>query len=242
MRKSEVIKLEDSAGKYEQEIFHSDDPKIVIVGIHGNGVRRWDGEKFFYQVAEEFSDCAVFLVDQNQTEENGVRLNSLDTMVTRNQELIKTAKSRYPESEIWIISHSMGCGINARLDLSDISGSIFVAPTAGDFATKYTARYGDDVWFGKIVKSRSKAGTSKNITKEFMDSVKSIDWDKEYKELLSKYPNIHVFESGAEEIVGEERFELRDMPFASYDIIEGAKHNFEGSHSKALFSKIRKII
>lgn len=240
MRKSEIIKLQDSCGIYEQEIFHAENPKVVIIGIHGNGVRRWDGEKFFYQVAEYFTDSIVVLVDQNQLEADGCRLNSVDIMAERNQKALAEARRQFPDLPVWLVAHSMGCGITSLMDVSGVDGIVFVAPGVGNQVEKYIKRYGADIVEGKVITSSD--GLYKNISKEFMDSVAGINWQEKYASLIKKHANVHVFESGADEIVDEERFELRNMPFASYAIINGAKHNFAGKYSAELFSKIEKLL
>lgn len=237
---STITTFSDSAGDYEQEVFDCSNPKAIIIGVHGNGVRRWDGEKFYYQVSEHFQNCAIYLIDQNQPEKDGCRLNSLFVMVSRVQKAVSSAKTQHPQVPIWVIAHSMGCGVAALLDTAGISGFIFVAPAVGAQTEKYIKRYGPDIINGKVVKTTE--GFYKNISKEFMDSVANIKWQKTYSELLSRFPAVHVFESGADEIVDEERFELREMPFASYQIIEDAPHNFHSKYSTELFRKIDSLL
>lgn len=240
MRKSIVYKHVDSAGEYESEIFDCDMPKAVIIGIHGNGVRRWDGKKFFYQVAEHFSDCIVALVDQNQQLEDGCKLNSLDIMVERNQNVLSVIKEKFPSLDVWIVAHSMGCGVTALMDTTGITGVIFVAPGVGNQVEKYIERYGANVVNG--IRTETTDGLVKYISKEFMDSVRGITWQDKFSQLIEKHSNVHAFESGADEIVDDERFELRAMPLASYTIIEGTPHNFSGQYPDELFMKIDQII
>lgn len=238
-RQSNISKHSDTSGDYEVEIFDCKNPERIIVGVHGNGVRRWDGEKFYYQVAEEFTDSVVVLVDQNQIEGDGCRLNSIDIMAARNQKAVEKALAEYPELPIWIVAHSMGCGITSQLDTEGLTGIIFVAPGVGTQVAKYIERYGEDILQGKVIKTSD--GLTKNISKEFMDSVKDIKWQDEYQALIDRFSPVHVFESGDDEIVDEERFELREMPFTSYKVIERAKHNFTGEHSQKLFSAIKEL-
>jgi len=239
-RHSTTTKLSDSAGDYEQEIFGYDSPKRIIIGVHGVGVRRWDGEKFYYQVAEHFTDSVIVLVDQNQVEGGGCKLNSIDIMVERNQKALGKSAKKYPGVPLWVLGHSMGCGVSSMLNVSNVDGMIFVAPAVGSFKDKYAKRYGKDIVNGKIVTSSD--GFKKNISKEFIQSVWDIKWQDNYTQLLDKFSPIHVFESGDDEIVDEERFELRDMPFTSYSIVENAKHNFSGKYSEELFAKIEKLL
>ncbi len=240
MRKDTVLRLSDSAGEYEQEVFGCSSPKRIILGIHGNGVRRWDGEKFFYQVSDHFIDSIVVLVDQNQVVGDGCKLNSLDIMASRTQKALSAVQKQYPDLPVWALGHSMGCGIISLLDVSTLTGIVFVAPGAGAQLDKYIERYGADIVNGKTVQTTD--GLTKIISKEFMDSAKNVIWQEKYAELIKKLPNIHVFEAGDDEIVDEERFELRDMPFSSYTIIEGARHNFSGQFSSQLFQYIDTII
>ncbi len=85
MRQSSVTTNQDKAGDYEVEVFDCVKPKGVIVTAHGNGVRRWDGEEFFYAVAEQYPNYVVMLIDQNQLYEDGCKLNDLQIMVDRVQ-------------------------------------------------------------------------------------------------------------------------------------------------------------
>ncbi len=102
--------------RYEFEIFDHLTPKTVIVCAHGNGVRRWDGEKFFYAVAEHFADSAVLLVDQNQPDGDGVRLNPLSILKSRVEELVPRSQatlSRDSDSCNGPL-YGLRCGIPAR--------------------------------------------------------------------------------------------------------------------------------
>lgn len=94
-RKSSIITKHDSMGEYELEFFHDEHPTRVIVCAHGNGVRRRDGEQFFYAVAEHYTDSAVLLVDQNQTTGDGVTINPLPVLVSRVELLIEEAVRLY---------------------------------------------------------------------------------------------------------------------------------------------------
>lgn len=239
-RLSKVIKLKDSSGEYEQEIFDCQNPTSIIVSSHGNGVRRWDGKKFYYQVADHFSDSVVMLVDQNQPVDDGVKLNNFQTMVSRVQQLLDFAKENYKSTPIWVMGHSMGCPISCMLNLDGIAGVIFVAPAVGAPEKTMIERYGADIVEGKKVVTSD--GHTKIIPKEYYDSIRGLVWEEEYKKLADRFTPVHVFESGADEIVGDGRFAHRDIPFTSYQIIEGAKHNFQYEFSKELFAKIDKIL
>ncbi len=61
-RDSMIMTNQDIAGTYETEIFECETkPRGVIVCAHGKGVRRWDGEEFFYQVADHYAEYVVIL-------------------------------------------------------------------------------------------------------------------------------------------------------------------------------------
>ena len=239
-RTSRVIELTDNSGVYEQEIFDCENPTSIIVSSHGNGVRRWDGKKFYYQVADHFTDSVVLLVDQNQPVDDGVKLNDFQTMVSRVQELLDLAKENYKEVPIWIMGHSMGCPISCLLNLDGIAGVIFVAPAVGAPEKTMIERYGENIVNGKKVVTSD--GYTKIIPKEYYDSVRGLVWEDEYEKLMQRFSPVHVFESGDDEIVGEGRFAHRKIPFTSYQIIEGAKHNFQYRFSEELFAKIDKIL
>jgi hypothetical protein len=240
MRKSTVITQTDKSGPYEVEIFDTEQSKSLIICVHGNGVRRWDGEKFYYNVAEHYANHAVYLVDQNQPYEDGCSLNDIAVMVQRVQVLITQAKKDHPGIPLVVLAHSMGCGIAARLDTSDVDRIIFVAPTAGAEKAKLIKRYGPDIIDGKVVKTTD--GLTKVITKEYYESVKDIVWEEEYQKLLKRFPAVYVFASGAEEIVGDERLVHEDMPFAAYTVIEGAPHNYAGESLERLYKQLDQLL
>jgi pimeloyl-ACP methyl ester carboxylesterase len=240
MRTSQVITKEEQAGSYEIEVFDCAKPTSVIICSHGNGVRRWDGENFFYNVVEHYPGSAFLLVDQNQVYKDGCKLNDLQIMVDRVQGLVTKAKADYPGVPIIVMGHSMGCGAAARLSPQDVSKMIFVAPTAGDETAKLLRRYGPDILAGQEVKSSD--GLTKFVSKEFVDSVQSVVWEEEYKKLLTEFSAVHVFEAGKEELVSEERFKHRDMPFETYTIIPGATHNVHGQALQDLFVELDRLI
>jgi pimeloyl-ACP methyl ester carboxylesterase len=240
-RKSIVTTKQDSAGDYEVEIFDHPIPKRIIICSHGNGVRRWDGEKFYYAVAEHYADSAVLLVDQNQLDGDGVKINPLPVLVSRVDGLIKEAKRSHPGVPIILIAHSMGCAVATFVDLSGIRLVVFVAPAAGNPRAALIERYGEDIVKGKAVTTSD--GLRKVITVEYCASIKDItSWEEEYAKLIKKFSPVYVFEAGDDEIVGEDRFAHRSMPFTKYEIIEGAKHNFAGEYLTSLFSKLDKLI
>lgn len=240
MRKSTVTTHSDSDGKYEVEIFDTDNPKSVVVCAHGKGVRRWDGEHFYHNLAEHYRDRAFLLVDQTQPYKDGCAMTSFDIMIARVQQLVSKAKHDYPGVPIVVVGHSFGCAVSSRLDLTDVSKVVFVAPAAGDETAKLLDRYGDDIVNGKETKSSD--GLTKFISKEFVDSVRGKVWEEEYQNLLARYKEVYCFESDAEEIVGDERLEHRKMPFAGYEIIEGALHNYSGDSLNKLCNHLDKLL
>jgi hypothetical protein len=123
--------------------------------------------------------------------------------------------------------------------MEDVAGMIFITPGVGDVHKIYKQRYGDDVVNGKTIVSSD--GITKIISKEFMDSSADLIREEKYAQLLDRYSPVHVYEAGDDEIVGDERYVLRDMPFASYTIIKGAKHNLSGKYSEELFRKIDQL-
>ena len=240
MRKSTVTTQQDASGSYETEIFDCASPKRVIITAHGNGVRRWDGGKFYYNVAEHYADAVVMLVDQNQAVGDGCQINPLPILVSRVQRLIDIAKQKYGGVPIIVIGHSMGCGVVTQLNLDAVEAVIFVSPAVGAPAKSLVSRYGADIVNGKTVKTSD--GLTKIITKEYYQSVQYIVWEDEYQKLTERFSPVYVFESGDDEIVGEGRFAHRTLPFTSYEIINGAKHNFSGAALSELLNKIDKVL
>ena len=171
-RHSVVTTKHDDSGDYEVEIFDQPKPKRAIVCSHGVGVRRWDGEKFFYAVAEHFADSAILLVDQNQPNGTSITLNPLPVLVSRVNEIISEARRLYPEVPIVVMAHSFGCGVATFIDRRDISAFVLVTPTVGTPYEKYIERYGSDVVNGKTINTSD--GLKKDITADYMSSVKGI--------------------------------------------------------------------
>ncbi len=241
MRKSSIVKLNDEAGEYEAEYFEHESPKSVIICSHGNGVRRWDGENFFHNVADKYQERAVYLVDQNQVIEGGCQLTDIRIMRARVQKLISYAKNKHPGIPIIVLAHSMGCGIASHLELGDVDKVIFVAPAAGNVLINLKKRYGDEIInTGGMVKTSD--GLNKLVSKEYLDSVADITWEDEYKKLLNRFKSVYVFEAGDEEIVGEERFLHRNLGFKSYKVVEGATHNVHGRGLENLFSELDQLV
>ena len=239
-RNSEVIKFSDKAGDFEIEIFDAKNPKNIIVSAHGNGERRWDGERFYYQVAEHFLNSAVLLVDQNQPEGDGVILNDFEVLVARVQKQLDYAKENYKNIPVWVIAHSMGCPITCKLNLDKVAGVIFISPAVGAPEKTMVVRYGADIVEGKTVLTSD--GLTKIIPKSYYDSIRGLVWEDEYSKLVDRFSPVYTFESGDDEIVGDGRFAHRDIAFNDYQIIDGAKHNFTGRHSEELFAKIDLIL
>jgi hypothetical protein len=239
-RASEVTTHHDSAGAYEVEVFDAPKPKRVFVTAHGNGVRRWDGKHFFHKFANYYADSTVMLVDQNQPDGEGCRLNTLQVMAARVQGLLTEAARLHPGVPVVIAAHSMGCGVTAQLDLSGVAAVVFVTPGAGDAVEKNVKRYGKGILDGKTVTTSD--GLRKVIPKEYLESVKEIVWEKEYRKLLKRFQPIYCFEAGEEEIVNDHRFEHRDMPFADYQVIPHARHNLEGAPLQDFLSRLDKIL
>jgi pimeloyl-ACP methyl ester carboxylesterase len=235
-RTSSITGHHDDAGDYEVETFDASNPKRVIVAAHGNGVRRWDGEKFFYAVAEHYIDSTVMLVDQNQPEGDGCRLNSLPTAIARVQGLVNIARKTHPGIPILVMGHSMGCGVASLLDLTGVSAVVFVAPAASSRGHSLVKRYGPDIMGGKAVTTSD--GLLKVITKEYALSVKEIVWEEEYRKLLKHFSPVYCFEAGEEEIVGEERIGHRALPFTQYEIIPGAHHNLAGAPLRDFLARL----
>lgn len=239
-RESTVLTERDAGGEYEVEVFGCEKPKSIIVCSHGNGVRRWDGEKFFYAVAEHYPEHVFLLADQNQPYEDGCKLNSLKVMVARVQGLVDKAVTDLPGVPVIVMGHSMGCGVASQLNLDNVSKVVFVAPAAGEPISGLVERYGESVLEGRVVKTSD--GLTKFISKEYVDSVRGIIWEREYEKLLERFKPVYVFEAGEEEIVGDERLKHRDLSFADYEIIPGATHNFHGEALTRLFTSLDPIL
>lgn len=241
MRNSKVFIRSDDAGEFETELFEAENPSSVVICSHGNGVRRWDGEHFFHNVAEHYPDKSFYLVDQNQVIEGGCSLNELQIMISRVQELITLARQTHPRATITVLAHSMGCGIATKLDLREVKRVVFVAPAAGNVLEKLAQRYGKGIATnGGMTKTSD--GLNKLITKEYVDSIRGIIWETEYEELLNRFPEVYVFESGEEEIVGEERLKHKGMSFKDFKVISGATHNLKGKALEQLFQELDALI
>ena len=239
-RESTILIEHDTSGAYEVEVFDTSHPKSIVVCVHGRGVHREDGEAFFYAIAKHYPDHVFILVDQNQFDGDTCLLSPLKVALGRVQRVIGLAHEKYPEAPLVLLGHSMGSGLITQLDLTNVSRAIFVAPAAGKETDKLISRYGADVANGKVTISSD--GLKKNMSKEYFESVQGVVGGDEYRRLLAHFASVYVFESGDEEIVCEERFELRDMPFANYEIIPGATHNVHDKALQQLFASLNSLL
>ncbi len=240
-RQSTVTTTRDSAGDYEVEVFECQNPKRVIVCSHGGGVRRWDGEEFFYSVAEHFADSAVLLVDQNQLEHGIVKLNPLPVMVARVSGLIDLAKQEYPGVPIIVIAHSFGCGVASQLDISALSAMVLVAPTVGAPERRLIDQYGEEIVNGMQVMTSD--NLQKIYTAEHYASLEGITWKDEYTKLVRHYSPVYAFEAGADEIISEEeRAPNRSVQFTKYLVLDGAPHNLAGKPLADFFAKLDPLL
>ncbi|HSW80021.1 MAG TPA: hypothetical protein VLG47_04565 [Candidatus Saccharimonadales bacterium] len=240
MRKSSIANRHDSAGDYEEEIFESDKPERVIIGVHGGGVRRWDGEKFFYAIAEHYTDSAIMLVDQNQQSGEFIKNNPLSIAIERINNLVTEAKKNHPGVPIIIIAHSFGCGVASMVNLNDIQSLVLVTPTAGSSYQSYIERHGKEAENGLQVTTSD--GLKKEYTAAFMQSIKGITWEDTYTKLTKGSVPVYVFEAGSDEIIGPERYVLRDIPFKEYLILDGAPHNLSGKYLDDFFAKLDPLL
>ena len=232
---------QDAAGMYETEVFDCDNPKSVVICAHGNGVRRWDGESFFYNVAKRYTNHAFYLVDQTQPFDGGCELIDLRLMVHRVQDMLNQACSDYPGVPITILAHSMGCGVASLLDVRNVTRMIFITPASGDVVQINVARYGKHILDGSMVKTSD--GLNKLFSKEYMDSVSGVKWEEKYTALLKHFGEIYVFEAGSDEILTEERRAAnRTLPFKGYKVIDGATHNFHDEALEKLYSEIDDLL
>jgi hypothetical protein len=241
MRKSTITEQTDEAGKFETEQFDCESPKSIVICSHGNGVRRWDGEEFFYNVAERYKDRAFFLVDQTKVIEDGCELIDLRLMIARVQGLISEATEKYPGVPITVLGHSMGCGVASLLNIDDVSRMILIAPAGGDVLKLMVQRYGQSIVKGSLIKTSD--GLNKLLSKEYVNSIGGVIWEQKYEKLLKNFSEVYAYEAGDDDIVTEERrAPLRPMPFASYKIINGATHNFHGEALEKLYKEIDELI
>jgi len=241
MRKSTVSTHKDDAGEYDSEIFDCENPKSVVICVHGNGVRRWDGEEFFYNVADHYPDHVFYLVDLTQPFDGGCELIDLQLMIARMEKLIAQARADHPDAEINILAHSMGCGVSSLIDTKGISRMILVTPAGGDVVKLMISRHGEDILQGGMVKTSD--GLNKLLSKAYVDSVSGVIWEEKYTNLLERFKEVYVFEAGKDEIVTEERrAPLRTLPFAKYSVIDGATHNLHGEALEKLYTEIDDLI
>ncbi len=241
MRKSTVTKHTDAAGEFEAEVFDCENPKSVVICSHGNGVRRWDGENFFYNVANHYGDRAFYLVDQTQVIEEGCELIDLQLMVQRVQSLVIRATEDHPGVPITVLAHSMGCGVASLLDTKNVSRMILAAPASGNVVDLMVSRYGENILEGGLI--RTSDGLNKLLSKEYVQSVDGVAWEEKYQKLLQNFKDVYVFESADDEILTEERKALvRPLPFKSLVVIEGATHNLHGEALEKLYQEIDDLI
>jgi hypothetical protein len=115
-----------------------------------------------------------------------------------------------------------------------------VTPAAGHPLKGCIEEYGDNINFGKVVLNRE--GNRVNFTADFVDSIRGLNWKTEYEKLVKKYSPTYVFEGGADNIIGDERFDLRNVAFTKYFILDGAKRNLSGKYLDDFFTKLDPLL
>lgn len=240
-RPSTIQAYSDAAGSYEVEIFEAANAQRIIVCAHGSGVLRGDGEDFFYAVAEHYLNDTVILVDQNQRDGDMVILSPFDILIRRIESTVQLAASMYPGTDIILMAHSMGCVVASQVVSPAITSYVMVTPAAGNQRNSLIRRYGEGISEGQIVLSSE--GTRKHITKAYFESIKDIDREVLYQDFLKRVTvPVYAFEAGDEDIVGEERFAHRTMPFTDYQIIPGATHNLHGAALDDFFGRVDSLL
>jgi hypothetical protein len=114
--------------------------KTTVLFVHGFGVKG-DARGMFTEIAEHLGSAHVecILMDLNGTDDKGnILVNPFSMQVA----LLQEVRGRYKDTKVILIAHSQGCLVSAMADLSDISTSIFLAPSVSSSPDLMIAHFG----------------------------------------------------------------------------------------------------
>lgn len=243
--KTAIYKNRDEAGEYITEEIINGKPEKLIVYAHGFGVKR-DSLDLFYDLAKSINNSVSVLIDLNLIEDAGLTVNNLDIQFARIKHEITKFKNKYPNLELILIGHSMGCGLIAKYKIL-ADQVIFLAPTVSDVENKLRPRLisREGSYYnsgeGMLYAKRTDGSTSK-VPDSFFDVLKGEIWKNTYHSYIRFQPNIFLVVAGEDEILKAETKGILELKFKQIDIVEGADHNFLGESRKKMLSVVSNLL
>ena len=243
--KTTIYKNRDEAGEYITEEIINGKPEKLIVYAHGFGVKR-DSLDLFYDLAKSINNSVSVLIDLNLIEDAGLTVNNLDIQFARIKHEITKFKNKYPNLELILIGHSMGCGLIAKYKIL-ADQVIFLAPTVSDVENKLRPRLisREGSYYnsgeGMLYAKRTDGSTSK-VPDSFFNVLKGEIWKNTYHSYIKFQPNIFLVVAGEDEILKAETKGILELKFKQIDIIEGADHNFLGESRKKMLSAVSGLL
>lgn len=192
-----------------------------IIFAHGFGVRA-DGREIFTDIAEALPEVNCITFDFNTYDGDG------NTTVTPLGEQVKILQSRINQAQegATLICHSQGCIVAAMANLDKIGQIIFLAPppeiSVERFMKKFGTREGSVMNPDGLSSIPRSDGSTTYITKEYIDSIKSIDVPNLYKKVTQSH-KLTIIRATKDNILGETNFDYLE----NVDIIDiAADHDF----------------
>ncbi len=240
MIKNVYNKKDDEA--YIVEEFLIGKPNKLIICVHGFGTDRGDGGGLFFDLAKNQQNAVVVLVDLNSidTESGLLSINNLSAQAERLRSVISEFTTKYPELELNLIAHSMGCALLSKYKIR-ARRVIFLAPASSNveqaLRPRLLQREGslDDTVNRRIIAKRSDGSTT-IVPYSFFDEIRSDNWVQIYQQYLQIQNPLNLIVAGEDEVLKEATKDILKLNFSSIEVIAGADHNFISKKEQMLKS------
>lgn len=208
-----------------------------IIFAHGFGVRA-DGRGIFTDIADALPEANCITFDFNTFDSYG---NTTVTPLDGQIEILQSHIDQAQESAT-LICHSQGCIVAGLANLDKIGQVIFLAPptviSVEIFMQKFGTREGSVMNPDGLSSIPRSDGSTTYISKEYANSIKSIDVPSLYKKVAQNH-KLTIVRATKDNILGETNFDY----LKSIDLVDiPADHDFTGENRAELIKKLKKII
>ncbi len=184
----------------------------TVVFSHGFGVRA-DARGMFTQIAAAFPEHTFVPFDYNHILENGdVEVAPLDAQAAKLESVIDAQ-----DGDVIVVAHSQGCVIAGLIDLEKVRKVILLAPpvqmSMQRVIDKLMNKQDAEVNLAGVSKLPRSDGTTTHISKEYIESVKSVNPLEHYEKIAGSVDTT-IVRCTQDEVLG----------MTNVDTVPGAKH------------------